>query len=122
MTPSRADSPTGISLSPTSLQILLGLVHGPRHGYGIKLDVEERTDGAVSLGSGTLYQALHRLEEQGLIESVEAPDDSGDGRRGRHYVLRDAGREALERELALMRRTVGSAAARDVLAGTEREA
>jgi len=76
------------SVSPATLQILLSLVTGPLHGYGIKLDVEERTGGAISLGSGTLYQALSRLEEQGLIVSDE-PSSDGDARRGRSYDLTD---------------------------------
>lgn len=109
-------SRSGGDLSPVTVQILLSLVGGARHGYGIKLDVERRTDGAMSLGSGTLYQALARLEEQGLVEAAEPPaDGEGDARRGRHYRLTGDGREALERELVMLRRTVSSDAARAVL-------
>lgn len=103
-------------LSPVTVQILLALVSGPLHGYGIKLDVEERTAGAVSMGSGTLYQALARLEDKGLIETAEAPVEAeSDARRGRFYGLTGAGREALEDELTVLERTVSSAAARAVL-------
>lgn len=110
-------SPSAASdLSPVTLQILLSLVGGPRHGYGIKLDVEERTRGAMSLGSGTLYQALARLEEQALVDVVEPPaGGDGDARRGRHYGLTPSGRAALERELAVLSRTVSSEAARAIL-------
>lgn len=101
-------------LSAVSLQILLSLVEAPLHGYGIKLDVEARTDGAMSLGSGTLYQALARLEDSEMVEAADPPAGA-DGRRGRHYRLTDAGQAALERELALLHRTVSSDAARTVL-------
>ena len=108
--------PSAHDLSAVSIQILLSLVAGARHGYGIKLDVEERTDGAMSLGSGTLYQALARLEDKGLIETTEPPPDSvSDARRGRFYDLRPAGREALQAELTALQRTVSSEAARAIL-------
>jgi len=106
----------GSELSPVTTQILLALVGGPLHGYGIKLDVEERTEGAISMGSGTLYQALGRLEEKGLIATAEAPAEAAsDARRGRFYGLTEAGREALEGELEVLERTVSSEAARAVL-------
>ena len=92
------------SLTLVTVHILASLSHGPMHGYGIKLDIEKRTDGAMCLGSGTLYQALKRLERQGLVGFVEVDKPGGDNRRGRHYVLRDMGREVLDRELTLMRR------------------
>lgn len=114
MSPTRRS--TGTDLSPVTLQILLSLVGGPRHGYGIKLDIEQRTEGAVSLGSGTLYQALSRLEGQNLVSEAEPPEETdGDARRGRYYALSAVGRDALEQELASMRRTVSSEAARAIL-------
>lgn len=100
--------PSNKSITPltaVTVQILASLTRGPRHGYGIKLDIEERTDGSIVLGSGTLYQALQRLERAGLIAEAEAAG-GGDARRGRCYELLTAGREALERELALMRLTL----------------
>lgn len=106
----------GRELSPATVQILLSLVREPLHGYGIKLDIERRTDGAMSLGSGTLYQALQRLEQQGLIEVAEPPAEAADdARRGRFYALRNEGRERLEAELEMLERTVSSPAARSVL-------
>lgn len=106
------------TLSPTSVQILLSLVSAPLHGYGIKLDIERRTAGAVSLGSGTLYQALARLEQQGLIAAA-APTAAADARRGRAYSLLPAGRRAVQRELDLMQRTVTSAAAQLALSDVD---
>ncbi len=101
--------PTPSSLTLVTVQILVSLGRGPMHGYGIKLDIEERTDGAMTLGSGTLYQAMQRLEKQGLVQSSVAQEPGG--RRGRVYELEPLGRDVLERELELMQRTVAFAAA-----------
>ena len=75
--------------------MLLALSGGQRHGYGIKQDVERRTGGDVRLGPGTLYEAIQRLEEDGLIEEAPASDQSG----RRVYRLTRAGRAALRVEL-----------------------
>ena len=87
------------ALTVPTLQILLSLAEGPRHGYGIKLDVEERTDGQLRLGSGTLYEAIQRLETNGwIVES--APPTTGSVQEGtRFYRLTPQGREILTVEL-----------------------
>jgi PadR family transcriptional regulator PadR len=92
-------------LSHVAVEILLSLLHGDLHGYAIKLDVEERIGGGFLLGSGSLYQALQRLERRGYIAEVRgvAPVDA---RRGRVYRLEPAGRRALEAELARMSRVL----------------
>jgi DNA-binding PadR family transcriptional regulator len=72
--------------------ILSSLAGGAKHGYALMQDVEAFAD--VRLGPGTLYGALTRLEEAGLIEAL-----AGDGRR-RPYQLSPTGAEALERQLA----------------------
>ncbi len=87
-------------LTAVVVEILLSLAKSDQHGYGIKLDIEERTEGAMSLGSGTLYQAIQRLERQGFIAESEAAGEH-DGRRGRCYRLEPAGRAALEAELQM---------------------
>jgi DNA-binding PadR family transcriptional regulator len=77
-----------------SLFILLSLSDGPKHGYAIMTDVE-----AISgspLGPGTLYGALARLEERGLIEALE-PED-----RRRPYRLTRLGRSTLRAQLESM--------------------
>ena len=91
------------TLSPVVLQILLALADSDLHGYGIKLDVEDRTGGAMSLGSGTLYEAIQRLETIGYIAEVNPPADAPTGaRKRRYYRLEQPGREALEGELVRM--------------------
>ena len=65
--------------------------------------VEERTEGAVQLGAGTLYAGLQRMARDGLIEETEAPPDAGDAEPGSHwrfYRITRAGREGLEAEIA----------------------
>lgn len=102
-------------LTPIAFEVLLSLMTGPQHGYGIKLDIEARTEGELSLGSGTLYQAIQRLEREGLIAAVKAAPDAGDARRGRSYRLQPAGRAAVQAHLRRLRRVVDYARARKLL-------
>ena len=84
-------------LTPAALHILMALASGPRHGLGIKDDVEERTDGRLRLGAGTLYEAIHRMAADGWIS--EDPDHpEAEGRR-RVYRLTSVGRKRMEEEL-----------------------
>ena len=78
------------------LLILASLSSGPKHGYAITQDVA--TFAGVALGPGTLYGAIGRLEERGLIEALESAD------RRRPYRLTGAGREALEMHLSVLDR------------------
>jgi len=81
-----------LPLAPATFQILLALVDRERHGYAIMKEVTTRTDGAVQLGPGTLYGALKRLLESGLVEkgSERADPELGDDRR-RYYKLTKLG-------------------------------
>ena len=76
--------------------ILSSLAEGPKHGYALTKDIERFAD--VRLAPGTLYEALSRLEGQGLIASVESDD------RRRPYKLTAVGAEALRSHLAAQRR------------------
>jgi DNA-binding PadR family transcriptional regulator len=76
--------------------ILSSLAEGPKHGYALTKDIERFAD--VRLAPGTLYEALSRLEGQGLIEAVESDD------RRRPYRLTAVGAEALRAHLAAQRR------------------
>jgi len=93
--------------SPIGYQILLALAARDRHGYLIRKAVEEQTDGAMKLGPGTLYAAIRRLEDQGLLEeSPWRPDADLDDRRRRYYRLTKTGRAALEAETERLHATV----------------
>jgi DNA-binding PadR family transcriptional regulator len=78
------------STDPTLL-VLTSLAEGPKHGYAITTDVEQLS--GVRLGPGTLYGALSRLEDRGLIEALPADD------RRRPYRLTSEGSAALEEHL-----------------------
>lgn len=78
------------STDPTLL-VLTSLAEGPKHGYAITTDVEQLS--GVRLGPGTLYGALSRLEDRGLIEALPADD------RRRPYRLTSEGSAALEEQL-----------------------
>jgi DNA-binding PadR family transcriptional regulator len=80
---------------PTAVfHILVALADRDRHGYSIMQDVDTRTGGKVRLSAGTLYTAIRRMLEQGLIDELrDSPDpDSADGRR-RYYGLTRLGRD-----------------------------
>jgi PadR family transcriptional regulator, regulatory protein PadR len=73
--------------------LLLAVVaREPAHGYAILERLRERSDGAFDLPEGTIYPALHRLEEAGLLKSSWAP---GATRRRRVYEVTAKGRRAL---------------------------
>jgi DNA-binding PadR family transcriptional regulator len=106
-------------LTPIAFEVLLSLVDGPQHGYGIKLDIEARTEGELSLGSGTLYQAIQRLEREGLIADARVAGDRLDPRRGRSYRLQPAGFAALRGHLRRLNRALDYARARKLLPVTK---
>lgn len=71
--------------------LLMGVLqHGPAHGYAIISALRERSDGTFDLAEGTIYPALHRLEETGHVTSSVA---LANGRRRRTYALTAPGRK-----------------------------
>lgn len=98
-------------LSEAEFHILLALADEDRHGYGIIKEVEARTDGQLRLGAGTLYGAIRRFVDQGLI--VEKTGE-GDERR-RVYGLTRSGRRAAADEAARLQRLLTSARAKKVI-------
>src|SRR5690348_3581751 len=99
-------------LSLSVLHIMLALAAGPKHGYAIKQDVEARTDGEIQLGPGTLYEAIQRLEEGGLIAEL-AGREAGNGQEAqrRYYKLTDRGWTTLRTELRQLGQLVDQARA-----------
>ncbi|WP_432976565.1 PadR family transcriptional regulator [Dactylosporangium sp. CA-233914] len=94
---------------PTFL-ILTALAKRSLHGYGVLQEVAALSDGQVVLGAGTLYGALDRLAEQGLIEVDR--EEAVDGRLRRYYRLTDDGAGRLAAEVDRLRRNASAAAAR----------
>src|SRR6187402_2880116 len=93
-TPPGDDVDSFLPLPTAVFHILVALADRDRHGYSIMQDVGARTDGKVVLSAGTLYTAIRRMLEQGLIEELrDSPDpESGDERR-RYYQLTRLGRD-----------------------------
>jgi DNA-binding PadR family transcriptional regulator len=77
-----------LPLPAAAFHILLALSAGECHGYGIILDVQERTNGALRLSPGTLYRTIQRLLEDGLIEEPRRkPSGPGTDPRRRYYRM-----------------------------------
>lgn len=89
-----------LALLPGTLDLLvLRCVSGrARHGYGIASTVREQTRGDLSVDDAALYQALHRLFRQGLLDAEWAPSENN--RRARYYTLTPAGRKRLREDTA----------------------
>ena len=107
-----------LPLSPAAFHVLLALADGERHGYGIIKDVESRTEGRVRMGPGTLYGAVKRMLDEGLIEeSDERPDAALDDERRRYYRLTVFGRRVAAAEAERLSGLVAAARAKNLLSG-----
>ena len=82
--------------------VLKALQLGPMHGWGITERLEQGSRNALRVGQGSLYPALYRLEEQGLVSSSWGVSDNN--RRARYYALTTAGRARLAEERQMWRR------------------
>ena len=86
--------------------MLLALADGDLHGYGIRQEVARQTDGAIKLGAGTLYEAIQRLEQTGLIAETDTPEQDDDRPR-RFYRLTKQGWTVVRGEVDRLQRLVG---------------
>jgi transcriptional regulator len=84
------------------LLVLRTLASGPMHGYRIATEVRQRTAGELSIEDAALYQALHRLDRQGLVDAEWGPSENN--RRARYYTLTAPGRKRLREETGNWRR------------------
>ena len=84
------------------LLVLRCLSGGPRHGYAIASIVRDQTGGNLSIEDAALYQALHRLHRQHLVDAEWGPSENN--RRARYYTLTTDGRTRLRTETANWRR------------------
>lgn len=97
-------------LTSSTFLVLLALADRDRHGLGIADEIEARTDGTVRLGAGTLYNAVRKASEGGLIQEVTVPPDpEDDDPRRRYYRITARGRRALDVELTRLRAVVAMA-------------
>ena len=99
-------------ISITVFHILVALAGQDRHGYSIMQDVASRTGGRIKLSPGTLYGAIRRLLEEGLIEELdERPDTEHDDERRRYYRLTASGFAAAREEAARLESLLAQARA-----------
>lgn len=89
--------PSDLLQGTLDLLILKTIHRDPLHGWGIAKRIQVLSGDVLSVGQGSLYPALHRLEQQGWISAEWK--DSDIGRSAKFYVLTKEGRKQLEREL-----------------------
>ncbi len=77
----------------TATLVLRLLSEGPMYGYQIAREIERRSEGYFDCKEGTLYPALHKLEQEGLVRSEWRM--AGEARRRKYYMITDEGRRAL---------------------------
>jgi PadR family transcriptional regulator PadR len=88
------------------LLILKTLQPGPMHGWGISLRIQEVSEDVLQVNQGSLYPALHRLEQQGLIAAEWGSSENK--RQAKFYELTRAGRRQLEQETRAWERLAGA--------------
>jgi PadR family transcriptional regulator, regulatory protein PadR len=94
--------PSDLLQGTLDLLILKTIAREPLHGWGISKRIQLLSDEALSVGQGSLYPALHRLEHQGWIKAEWKASDLG--RDAKFYALTRGGRKQLERELKTWQR------------------
>jgi PadR family transcriptional regulator PadR len=98
-----------VSLPEPTFFILTALADQPLHGYGVMLAVRQLSDGRLNLRPGTLYAALDRLTDDGLL-AVDR-EEAVDGRLRRYYRLTESGARTLGAEVERLRANASIAAA-----------
>jgi len=102
-----------LPLTPLSFEILLALLDGPQHGYALLQAVEARARGVLPLRTGTMYRALARLMDEGLIEDAPGGDAADDRRRA--YRITPEGRAIARAEASRLADQVAAAHAHRLL-------
>ncbi len=101
--------PTDLVQGTLDLLILKTLALQPMHGWAIAQRIRQLSSDVLQVQQGSLYPALHRLEQQGWI--LAEWGESDDNRRAKYYSLTRAGRRQLEREAASWERLSGAISA-----------
>jgi PadR family transcriptional regulator, regulatory protein PadR len=96
----RMPRPANLDLLQGTLDLLVlkTLSWGPAHGYSVARWIQQLTDDVLTVGEGSLYPALHRLEERGWVESEWRRSENN--RKAKFYRLTPAGRARLRAESA----------------------
>ena len=105
-----------LPLKPVEFLILMTVAAGERHGYGIMLDIAERTGGSVRLEAGGLYRSIRRLlADKLLTESMRRPASGLDDERRRYYALSPLGKRVVAAEALRLRALVREAEATRII-------
>jgi DNA-binding PadR family transcriptional regulator len=104
-------------MTPAFLHMMLCFGEGPKHGYAVMQEIEERTGGRIRVGPSSLYYSLARLEDAGLVEEVEVTGGVAEPHeeRRRYYRLTPAGRKRLREETKALDTIVAHARASGLL-------
>ena len=94
----------GLVQGTVDVLILKTLTWAPMHGYAVAQWIKQRTDGALAVEDAALYQALHRLERKGWVESEWGVSDTN--RKAKFYHITRDGRKQLQADVAELRRYV----------------
>ncbi|CAN5357178.1 helix-turn-helix transcriptional regulator [soil metagenome] len=114
----RRDPETLLPLKPVVFQVLLSLVDGERHGYGIVQDIAERSSARLQLEPGNLYRTLRFMLDAGLIQASDRrPPPGEDDERRRYYRITKFGQRVASAEAARLVELVADARARNLLKG-----
>jgi DNA-binding PadR family transcriptional regulator len=101
-----------VGLHKDTFEILVALADHDRHGYSILQEIAARTDGKVRLSPSTLYSAIRRMLEDGLIEELdERPDPAHDDERRRYYRITAHGKKIAMAEARRLERLLADARA-----------
>lgn len=116
----RNDDPQALlPLTPASFHILLVLAGGELHGYAIMSQIKAITNGALEVGSGTLYRSIKQMLESGLIAELgERTDPALGDQRRRYYRLTDFGQRVAQAEAERLAALVKIARSKRLLGGT----
>ncbi|HEU4563677.1 MAG TPA: PadR family transcriptional regulator [Gemmatimonadaceae bacterium] len=93
--------PLGLLQGTVDVLILRTLAWDSMHGYGISRWINDRSEGALAVEDAALYQALHRLERKGLVDSEWRISEKN--HRAKYYRLTPAGQRQLRAEVAELR-------------------
>lgn len=111
----RRDPGSLLPLTPLSLAVLLALASETRHGYALLKEIERASEGRLRPGTGTLYAALGRMIDEGVIEEVSRPQ--GEDARRRYYTLTAFGRDVLSAELRRLAGVIEAGVSLDLVPG-----
>lgn len=89
-----------LPLTPISCAVLVALAGSEMHGYALMKEVAAQSGGRIAPGTGTLYAALQRMIDEGLVEETAGRRGKGDDARRKYYAITRFGRDVVKAELA----------------------